>query len=51
MFQNGFAYHGWVSKSSNKVSNVVDDVKTKLQRISHSINETQVKEVIQSLKS
>ena len=30
---------------------MADDVKAKLRRIAHSVNETQVKEAVQSLKS
>ena len=30
---------------------MADDVKARLRRIAHSINETQVKEAVQSLKS
>ena len=30
---------------------MADDIKVKLQRIAHSVNETKVKEAVQSLKS
>ncbi|XP_066917540.1 uncharacterized protein [Clytia hemisphaerica] len=40
----------WVNASENNVSNIVDDVKCRLRRIAHSVNQSQIDEAVASLK-
>ena len=49
--KENYLYSRWVSKSSNNVSTIANDVKARLRRIAHSITNVQLEESLHSFKS